>query len=125
MSAVTSVNPGAADVLQFLSNSGSQSVSSAFSSPSVQSAVKSASPTDLVSLSAQALQLQEATGLFGSSGSSETSPSPESLLLQALIATSGSQTSGSSTAAVATATSALEQGSSLFGASTGSLSCLG
>jgi hypothetical protein len=68
-----STNPGLAETLQLLSNSGSPQLSSLLSSPSVQSALSNASPSDLVKLSDQALQLQVVEGLFGeSSGSPST-----------------------------------------------------
>ena len=131
MSAVTSVNPGIADLSHLLSSTGSASISSALSSPTVQSALKSAPPGDLVQLSRQAVQLQEVGSLFGSSGTSGTAVTPQTLLLQALnSAITGSTTAGStaskSTAATATATAALEQVSELLGtnSSSGSLSFL-
>src|ERR1019366_1837257 len=132
MSAVTSVKPGIADLSQLLSSTGSASISSALSSAKVQSALQTASPGDLVQLSRQALQLQEASGLFGSPGSSQTAATPETLLLQALnSAITGSTTSGStassSTIATAIATSALQQVSELLGtnSSSGTVSFLG
>lgn len=128
MSAVTSANSGFADLSLLLSSTGSASISSALSSPTVQSALKSAPPGDLVQLSQQALQLQEVSGLFASS-------TPQTLLFQALnSAITGSAVTGStsgstastSTAATATAISALEQASALLGtnSSSGSLSFL-
>jgi hypothetical protein len=72
MGSTSSVNPGVADVLQILSSAGSASLSSALSSPSVESALDSASPGDIVHLSKQALQLQEAGILFGSPAASQT-----------------------------------------------------
>src|SRR5580658_6986910 len=132
MSAVTSVNPGIANLSQLLSSTGSASISSALSSPTVQSALNNAPPADLVQLSQQAVQLQEASGLFGSSDSSDTAATPQTLLLQALnSAITGSAATGSttstSTASTAAATSALEQVSELLGtnSSSGSVSFLG
>jgi len=84
MSAVTSVNPGIADLSQLLSNTGSASISSALSTPSVQSALQNASPVDVATLSQEAVELQEANGLFGSPASSTTAAASSSLLLQAL-----------------------------------------
>src|SRR5579863_1109656 len=120
MSAVNSVNPGIADLFQLLSNTGSASVSSPLSSPALQSALQNASPSDVVQLSLQALQLQDVSSLFGSPGSSQTAVTADNLLLQALNSSiSGSTTTGStaspSTAATEAAASALEQASSLFG----------
>lgn len=54
-------------MLQFLSSAASPLVSSVISSASVQSALESASPADLIQLSAQALRYQEAEGLFSPS----------------------------------------------------------
>jgi hypothetical protein len=104
MSAISSVNPGVADLFNWLSSTGSTAATSALSSPSVQSALQGASPGDLVLLSQQALQLQQAGSLFTSSDSSETSATPESLLLQALTSSiAGSTTAGSTTAGSTTA----------------------
>jgi len=69
MSSIPAANPGvsssgASSVLQFLSSAASPLVSSVISSASVQSALESASPADLIQLSAQALRYQEAEGLF-------------------------------------------------------------
>jgi len=98
MGSTNSVNPGVADVLQILSSAGSASLSSALSSSSVQSALDSASTGDIVNLSQQALQLQEAGILFGSPGASLTAVN-------------------SSTAATAAETAASEEVSALFGSS--------
>jgi hypothetical protein len=84
MSAVTSVNPGIADLSQLLSSTGSASISSALSTPSVQSALQNAPPVDIATLSQEAVQLQEANGLFGTPASSHTAATPGSLLLEAL-----------------------------------------
>jgi hypothetical protein len=127
MSAVTSVNPGIADLSQLLSSTGSASISSALSTPSVQSALQNASPVDIASLSQEAVQLQEANGLFGSPNASQTAATPSSLLLQALSsAITGSTTSGSTVS-----TSAANPVSELFGTTAtsasgyGSISLLG
>lgn len=66
MSSIAQANPGVTDVLQLLSGAGSASLSSALSSPAVQSALQDALPEDIVHLSAEALQLQSVTALFGS-----------------------------------------------------------
>jgi hypothetical protein len=103
MGSVASVNPGVSDVLQILSNAGSTSLSSALSSKSVRSALESASSGDIVQLSQQALQLQEASDLFGGQASAD----PGSLLLQALdSATAGSTTAAATTPSEAAATAA-------------------
>lgn len=102
MGSIAQANPGVTDVLQLLS--GSASVSSALSSPAVQSALKDASPQDIVHLSAEALQLQDVGSLFGS-----PNPAP---------ASTGSTPTGSTSAESA---SALESQllSELFGTNTG------
>jgi len=89
MASIAPVNPGVTDVLQLLSGAGSASVSSALSSTAVQSALQNASPSDLVQLSAAALQLQDVSDLFGSSGSSTATAaaSSESQLISDLFGT--------------------------------------
>jgi len=90
MSTVSSVNPGVSDLFQALSNTGSSSVTSVLSSTSLQSKLAGASSRDVVKLSEQALQLQQANGLFSASAGSQTaattaaSATPDSLLLQAI-----------------------------------------
>lgn len=74
MGSIAQANPGVTDVLQLLSGAGSASLSSALSSPAVQSALKDASPEDIVHLSAEALQLQSVSALFGSPDSVPASP---------------------------------------------------
>jgi hypothetical protein len=119
MSAISSVNPGVADLFNWLSGTGSTPVTSALYSPSVQTALEGASPGDLVQLSQQALELQQVGGLFGSSDSAETSATPESLLLQALTG-SAPQSESTSTAAATTSALALEQAYQLFGTNSNS-----
>jgi len=125
MSAVGSVNPGVADLFNWLSSTQPAPVTSALSSPAVRSALRNSSPADLVQLSQQALQLQQAGSFFGGPDSAATSATPESLLLQALTsAIAGSMTPGSESAstgsessstAAATSALALEQAYQLFG----------
>jgi hypothetical protein len=66
MSSVAATNPGLSNLLQTLSTTSPQ-LSSMLSSSTVQSALKNASPQDIVKLSEQALQLQQVSSLFGSS----------------------------------------------------------
>ena len=128
MSSVSSVNPGVADLFNWLSSTGSTAVTSELSSPSVQSALESSSPGDLVQLSRQALQLQQAASLFGDSDTAQASATPESQLLQALTSSisgstgsTGSAGSESTSSAAATSSAfALEQASQLFGTSSNS-----
>jgi hypothetical protein len=70
-----SANPsGIADLLQTFSgtraSANSSALTSALASTKVQTALQSASPGDIVQLSDQAVQLQQAGDLFASSGSS-------------------------------------------------------
>jgi hypothetical protein len=102
MGTVASVNPGVADLLQILSNSGSSSLSSTLSSSRIQSALQDSSPGDLVQLSDQALQLQVASGLFGSldppqtAGLFSTAANPSSsATLDNLLASLSSSSPGS------------------------------
>jgi hypothetical protein len=86
----------------------------------VQSALQNASPGDIVQLSARALQLQEADGLFGSAESTQTAVS---IVQQALNSSKSSSTTigattSSSTAATALAASQLEEVTGLFGTNT-------
>jgi hypothetical protein len=127
MSAVNSVNPGVADLIKTLLNSGSAAVSTTLSSPAVQSAVKNASTADVVQLGRQALQLQTTSSLFSSFYTPPQSTDPGTLLLQALNSSETGSTTPASTPAVSTTTtptqavasSALQQAYSLFGGTTG------
>jgi hypothetical protein len=94
MGSVASTDFSVANLLQTLT-SGSPQVSSALSSSTVQTALQSASTSDLVELSGQAVQLQEADLLFGDSSTSSgtpTTPTIPSALnpLSALLTSSSS-----------------------------------
>lgn len=127
MSSIASVNPGVSDLLQTLAGSGSTPASSVLSSPAVESALQHAPSGDIAHLSAEALQLQEANGLFGNPDSTQTAAS---IILQALnssqagSATNGESAPGSTTlqsaATSATAASELEQVSGLLGSDSNS-----
>jgi hypothetical protein len=105
---------GTASLIQLLSNSGSPLRAAGMSAAEVQSALKNASPADIVQISDQALQLQLANGLFGNPDTSQTdglfgaaSPSSSTTtlnnLLASLSATPGSAaTSGSPAPSVST-----------------------
>ena len=86
MASVSSVSPGISDLFQALP----ATAGSPLSSPGLQSVLEKASPQDIVQISRQALQLQEAGNLFGtttsaSTGSASTAATdPASLLLQAV-----------------------------------------
>jgi hypothetical protein len=73
MGSVASAGFSVANLLQTLT-SGSPQVSSALSSSTVQTALQSASTSDLVELSGQAVQLQEADLLFGDSNTATGAP---------------------------------------------------
>jgi len=61
--------------MQMLTSAAPPAVSSLLSSANVQAALAKASPTDIVQLSDQAIQLQMADGLFGgANASSQTAP---------------------------------------------------
>jgi hypothetical protein len=80
-SQLTTVSPGIADLFKTLP----ATAGSPLSSPGLQSVLEDASPRDIVQISSQALQLQEASNLFGTATSaSTTSTDPASLLLQAV-----------------------------------------
>lgn len=108
MSSVSATNTsGMSDMIQLLSSSSSPLASAGLSSSQIQSALKNASPTDIVHLSDQAIQMQEATALFGSSDTSQTNslfstPSSSSSddtfnnLIAALNSAASSATSSSS-----------------------------
>jgi hypothetical protein len=108
MSAISPVNPGAAALSGLLSSVAKNTVSPVLSSPAVQDALKNASPGDVVDLSLQALQLQQASGLFGG----DTSNGPAAADLAVL------QSAGATPADVAaesSASAALQQAYGLFG----------
>jgi len=68
MSSVATVNPSLASLIQNLS----QNVSPLASSPKVEAALESASPSDIAQLSAAAVQLQTVSSLFGTSDPNQT-----------------------------------------------------
>ena len=80
MGTVASTNPassnatnnGLSDLLQTLTNENSPLLST-LSSPSIQSALENAPPTDIVEISEQAQQLQSMDALFGLSNTASTS----------------------------------------------------
>src|ERR1035438_4117819 len=68
----TSNSTGVADLLQILSNSGASVLSSALTTSQLQSTLKDATPKDIAQISEQAIQLQQAQGLFSDSSSDST-----------------------------------------------------
>lgn len=117
MGSVSSINTsGMSEMIQLLSSSSSPLTSSGLSSSQIQSALKNASPTDIVHLSAQAIQMQEASVLFGNSDTSQppslfSTPSVSSSsntfdnLISALNSASTSDTSGSNSSSPQSASS--------------------
>lgn len=77
MSSISSVSSAGSlvNLMQMLTSAAPPAVSSLLASKNVQAALAKASPTDIVQLSDQAMQLQMADGLFGGSNtSSQTAP---------------------------------------------------
>lgn len=72
MGSVSSTSPALLNLLQSIATDSPQ-FSSILSIPNVQSALRSASPGDLVQLSDQALELQQVGELFGTSGGAQSS----------------------------------------------------
>ncbi|MGD0773542.1 MAG: hypothetical protein ABSC05_12040 [Candidatus Solibacter sp.] len=73
MNPVTSTNAsGTANLIQLLSSSGSPLRAAGQSASQIQSELQNASPTDIVELSEQALQLQVADGVFGNADTAQT-----------------------------------------------------
>jgi hypothetical protein len=71
MGSVSSTSSNLSNLLQTL-NTASPELSSLLSTPQMQSALEKASPGDLVQLSDQALRLQQAGLMFGSSDSTQS-----------------------------------------------------
>jgi hypothetical protein len=93
MSPISSVSStsGLVNLMQMLTSAAPPAVSSLIASKNVQAALAKSSPQDIVQLSDQAMQLQMADGLFGSSGTS----SQGSLTMADLFASILSPTSSS------------------------------
>jgi hypothetical protein len=96
MGSVAAAGFSVANLLQNLT-SGSPQVSSALSSSTVQTALQSASASDLIELSGQAVQLQEANLLFGDSSTAPGTPATPAIP-SALNPLSSLMSSSSSTA---------------------------
>ena len=94
MGSISSANPGITNLLQTLSNVGSP----VLSSPSVLSALQTASPSDVAQLSTAALQLESVDAMFGiSNQSSSSSTSALNSLLASLEAPPTSTPAATST----------------------------
>lgn len=99
----------------------SPTLSSVFSSPNVQSALQKASPTDIVQLSDDAVQFQEASLLFGDTTETPTSESNSDSILQSLESSFAIQSGVASSTAGTTTPASDSQAqdlASLFGTTT-------
>jgi hypothetical protein len=67
LSSSASINPGLSDLLQTLSAVNSPVLTPVLSSPNALAALEKASPSDIVILSSQALELQQVSEMFGDS----------------------------------------------------------
>ncbi len=102
---VSTTSSVVSNLLQTLS-ADSPTLSTALSSPNVQSALQNASPTDVVQLSDDAVKFQEATVLFGD-GSSTSTPSAQTAsdtILQSLESSLQTQASAATPTSTALST---------------------
>jgi hypothetical protein len=121
MGSVSSASSVLSSLIQTLGTE-SPTLSSVFSSPNVQSALQKASPEDVVQLSDDAVQFQEASLLFGNATVTPTSDDASDSILQSLQSSLAIQSGvASSTAAGITAPATDSQAqdlASLFGTTT-------
>jgi hypothetical protein len=75
MSSTSSTTTGITDLMQLISSAATPALSSLLSSTKLQSALAKAPPADIAQLSDQAMQLQEADGLFAASTPTTTESS--------------------------------------------------
>ena len=75
MSSTSSTTAGITDLMQLVSSAATPALSSLLSSSKLQSALAKAPPADIAQLSDQAMQLQEADGLFAASAPTTTESS--------------------------------------------------
>jgi hypothetical protein len=120
MGSVGAVNPGVGDLLQALYSSNS-SLSPVLQSSGVEAAIQTASPVDLVQLSAQALQLQQTADLFGSYDPASQISGPGATLLQSLE----DQNSSAAVSTDAQTNPTLAEADDLFGSNNSTISLLG
>jgi hypothetical protein len=117
---VSTTSSVVSNLLQTLS-ADSPALSTAFSSPNVQSALQNASPTDIVQLSDDAVQFQEASLLFGDAGSTST-PTAETAsdtILQSMESALQTQASAANPTSTASSTpTSTPDLASLFGTTT-------
>lgn len=96
-------NPGISNLAQILSISGASVAAAAISSPTGQTSLENAPAGDLVALSAEALQLQVTSSLFGSPATASSADSLLSSLyaptsnLNSLVSSLTQSTAGAST----------------------------
>jgi hypothetical protein len=92
MGSVAATSNGLSDLLQTLTNENSPLLSTV-SSPAIQAALENAPASDIVQISNQAMQLQQAEAIFGTSS---TASSPTDSLFAALAPAGSSATSSAS-----------------------------
>jgi hypothetical protein len=114
MDSVSAVNPGVTSLLQTLS----QLNSPILSSSGMATALQNASPSDVVQLSAAALQLQNVDAIFGVSTSSNSDMSSALANLASLQPSSNSQPPSSTVLSTASPADQLANYQGLFGAAT-------
>jgi len=93
MASNASMNLGLSDLLQTLTNT--PALAPILSSPNAMTALENASPSDIVSLSDAATQLQDVTALFGGANpTTDSSADPLSNLFASLQSSSTATSSG-------------------------------
>jgi hypothetical protein len=114
MGSVASTNAGLAELIQTLT-SASSPLASQLSSPAVQSALQDAPPGDIVQLSNEALQLQEAGALFADPNQNTSAIGPSSILAALYPASSEPLPIGPASSSTTSETSQSDQVQTLFG----------
>jgi hypothetical protein len=121
MGSVSSASSVLSNLIQTLGTE-SPTLSSVFSSPNVQSALQKASPEDVVQLSDDAVQFQEASLLFGNATVTPSSEDASDSILQSLQSSLAIQSGVASSTAAGTTTPATDSQAqdlaSLFGTTT-------
>jgi hypothetical protein len=84
----------------------------------VQTALENSSPADIVQFSEAALQLQEAGGLFGTTGTANPTTNLDGLLQSLESSTASGSTPGATTLAAYQSALQAQQADALFGTST-------
>jgi hypothetical protein len=98
MRSISSVSTASsiANLMQMLKSAAPPAVSSLLGSNNVQAALAKASPTDVVQLSEQAMQLQMADGLFGMSSQTNPVDATMASLFAPVVSPSSSSTDATS-----------------------------